>query len=194
MWNWETRSCSGSCRIWFRKRSLEPGLIGIWYRCSITFETIDFRIREMRFRKLHNISWLLPWNRSLVFYNNTSAWPVSLTESGSSNKFDRFDTILWIQTMGSESYITYFDYHSGTLHRYSITTLVQVLIRFSNTGYGFLYLQNILRLLPRNHSLVFCNNTSASFDTILEYRVLVPKTAEHTSFSIVEPHNRESPP
>lgn len=55
---------------------------------------------------LHNTLRLLPWNHSLVsrefissdlysegvgFYNNTSAWPVSLTESGSSNNFDRFD-------------------------------------------------------------------------------------------------------
>lgn len=42
---------------------------------------------------LHNTLRLLLWNRTLVFNNNTSARRVSLTESGSSNKFDRFDTI-----------------------------------------------------------------------------------------------------
>ena len=69
---------------------------------------------------LHNTLRLLLWNRTLVFNNNTSARRVSLTESGSSNKFDRFDTIFGIQAMGSEDYITYFDYHPGSVHRYSV--------------------------------------------------------------------------
>ena len=43
---------------------------------------------------LHNTLRLLLWNRTLVFNNNTSARRVSLTESGSSNKFDRFDTFV----------------------------------------------------------------------------------------------------
>jgi len=54
---------------------------------------------------LHNTLRLLLWNRTLVFNNNTSA---------------SFDTIFGIQAMGSEDYITYFDYHPGSVHRYSV--------------------------------------------------------------------------
>ena len=130
-------------------------LIGTGCRYSIT-TLVQVLIRFLEYRrqvpKAAEHTSITTRNRSLVFNNNTSA---------------SFDTFFRIQEMGSESCIKYFDYYPGTVHWYSITTLVQVLIRFSNTGYGFLYLQNILRLLPRNHSLVFCNNTSASFDTIL---------------------------
>ena len=40
-----------------------------------------------------------------------------------------------------------------TSYSYSVTTLVQVLIRFQNTGDRFQKLQNILRLPPRNRLL-----------------------------------------
>ena len=123
-------------------------LIGTGCRYSIT-TLVQVLIRFLEYRrqvpKAAEHTSITTRNRSLVFNNNTSA---------------SFDTFFRIQEMGSESCIKYFDYYPGTVHWYSITTLVQVLIRFSNTGYGFLYLQNILRLLPRNHSLVFCNNFS----------------------------------
>ena len=43
------------------------------------------------FRMLHNTLRLLPWNRTLVFNNNTSATILTHAVLESSNKFDRFD-------------------------------------------------------------------------------------------------------
>ena len=156
-------------------------LNGTGCRYSVTFDMIWFSNTGDGFQRLHKTFRLLPWNRSFVFYNNTSAdfdtifwntgywfrklhstlrllpWNRSLVSREfisrdlyskgvgfNNNTSADFDTTPYGVQFTRNKFSWYVFKNTkhrcrklyntlrlllGTIHRYSITTLVQVLIR-----------------------------------------------------------------